>query len=193
VALEDSDTTTWAAPVTVAPLENDSDPDLDDLRIVAVSAAMTAGTVYIDDGDTTLTYAPPVPFVGPDTFAYHVTDCVGGIDSALVVIRVGDATGLPEAPLPPARHHLYPNVPNPFNPTTFIRYDLPAAGRVTVEIYDVRGRRVRVLTDRRLEAGSYTRIWRGDDEAGREVASGVYFVLMQTESFCESRKMVLVR
>ena len=71
---------------------------------------------------------------------------------------------------------LLPNVPNPFNPTTRLSYELAAAGEVELKVFDVRGQLVRRFAVGRREAGSYSLSWDGADEAGRPVASGVYNV-----------------
>jgi hypothetical protein len=104
-----------------------------------------------------------------------------------------DALQVTSAPPPPARLALYPNVPNPFNPTTRIRFALPQAGKVELDIFDVRGRRVCRLVDAWLEAGEHETSWDGRDGQGRNVASGVYFDALRTAAGVESRKLVLLR
>jgi hypothetical protein len=67
-------------------------------------------------------------------------------------------------------------IPNPFNPSTKIHFDLPRAGRVDVEIYDVGGRLVRSLEGGRLDAGAHEVAWNGKDQNGAAIGSGVYFI-----------------
>jgi len=95
----------------------------------------------------------------------------------------------------PATFALYPNVPNPFNPSTSIRYDVPAGGgAVTLRIYDVAGRLVRTLVDSdRSTPGTHTAMWNGTDERGKEVATGIYFYRLTGGGFGETRKMVLLK
>src|SRR5205085_1017099 len=97
----------------------------------------------------------------------------GVIDYRLPTDVGGDST----ATAPPLRTALQPNVPNPFNPTTLIRFDSggTAAQSVGLHLFDVRGARVRTLLARRLVPGHYDVTWDGRNEAGRPVASGVYF------------------
>jgi len=83
--------------------------------------------------------------------------------------------------------------PNPFNPLTTIRYELAAPGHVTIAVFDVGGRLVRNLTDRRMNAGRHEVLWDGTDGAGNTAASGVYFYRLMTPGFDETRKMVLLR
>jgi predicted outer membrane repeat protein len=94
----------------------------------------------------------------------------------------------------PAVSALDQNVPNPFNPTTRIRYSLAAAGgRVTLRVFDVNGRLVRTLVDRVAAAGPSEVIWDGRDDAGSPAASGVYFYRLEAPGFAQTRKMALIR
>ena len=85
------------------------------------------------------------------------------------------------------------NYPNPFNPSTTVRFGVPRPGRVRIAVYDIAGRRVAVLVDRFMEAGDFTARWDGRDEGSRAVASGVYFARMTMEGFGATRKMLLLR
>jgi hypothetical protein len=94
----------------------------------------------------------------------------------------------------PARATLYPCYPNPFNPATTIAYDLDASLAVTLAVYDVSGRRVRTLVGGEVSGpGRYERVWDGRDDAGRTVASGVYFYRLDAGGFTETRRMVLIK
>jgi parallel beta-helix repeat protein len=93
----------------------------------------------------------------------------------------------------PAANRLHQSYPNPFNPTTKIAFDLKTAGPVSLKVFDVSGRLVRVLVDRNLTSGRHEIIWDGKDEAGAKVASGAYFCRMSAGSFTESKKLVLLR
>ena len=79
--------------------------------------------------------------------------------------------------------------PNPFNPTTTIRFRLPEAGRVHCAVYDVRGKRIAVLADEARDAGEHTITW----SAAREVPSGVYFLVLEAGIDRLSRKLVLAK
>ncbi|MDH4038458.1 MAG: T9SS type A sorting domain-containing protein [Candidatus Krumholzibacteria bacterium] len=83
--------------------------------------------------------------------------------------------------------------PNPFNPSTTVRYTLPARGRVTVAVYDARGARVATLVDADQDAGAYTERWDGRDGAGRTMSSGVYFVRVDHPAGTKAYKMVLLK
>ena len=105
----------------------------------------------------------------------------------------GGVTGLDGPPIP-ERFALHPNVPNPFNPSTTIRYDVPAGGgHFTIEIFDVNGRLVRTLLSDEQTEGTKMITWRGDDGAGNDVSSGVYLCRMKAPGFEQTRKMLLLR
>ncbi len=93
----------------------------------------------------------------------------------------------------PKQYSLTQNRPNPFNPGTQIDYALPQGGNVTLVIYNVIGRTVRVLVDSYEGAGYRQVVWDGTDQSGREVASGVYFYRLSAGGFSEIRKMVKLR
>jgi hypothetical protein len=107
----------------------------------------------------------------------------------------GGASGVDdEQPALPDRAFLHTNYPNPFNPSTTIRFDLPRSGEVTLEIFDVSGKLIRVLagsTD--MSAGPQEVMWHGRDEADRQVPSGVYFYRLEAAGQSETKQMVLLK
>ena len=124
-------------------------------------------------------------------YTYKITavDCNGNeSDAASATTVTGD-----ETPSTPKAFALHQNIPNPFNPATVIRFDLPRAAHVGLHIYDVSGRLVCTLADKEMEPGSKEIAWDGRDDAGRGTASGVYFYRLTASSFTETRKMVLLK
>jgi hypothetical protein len=94
----------------------------------------------------------------------------------------------------PTRFGLRQNVPNPFNPRTEIAYELPVAGGlVKLEIYDVRGRRVRTLVDGPVAGGTHTAVWNGLADDGRALPTGLYFARLRADGKESTVKMVLLR
>jgi len=91
------------------------------------------------------------------------------------------------------RLQLEQNHPNPFNPATTVRFSLERAGLTAVRVFDVDGRLVRTLTSDVLPAGEHEVIWRGDDELGCPVGSGVYFYRLESDGVTELGSMVLLR
>ena len=83
--------------------------------------------------------------------------------------------------------------PNPFRGHTTLRFALPKATKVTLEIYDHTGRRVRTLVNTELAAGYHTATWNGTDDHGRKLSSGLYFYRMVTPEYHAVRKVLLVR
>lgn len=94
----------------------------------------------------------------------------------------------------PRRTALFQNFPNPFNPRTTIRYQIVEDGaRVSLRVYDVRGRLVRTLVDDAQSAGVRTIEWDGTNDAGAKVASGIYLYRLTAPGFREVRKMILLK
>ncbi|KPJ58288.1 MAG: hypothetical protein AMJ46_14410 [Latescibacteria bacterium DG_63] len=93
----------------------------------------------------------------------------------------------------PNAYTLHQNYPNPFNPLCTIRYETPQAGRVSLRVFDATGCLVRTLVDVHREPGSYSELWDGRAEDGRELPSGVYFYRLEAGDFVAMRKMVLLR
>ncbi len=93
----------------------------------------------------------------------------------------------------PATLGLGPISPNPVTGATRIAFDLPAPDRISLDVYDVAGRRVRTLLDGALDAGTHEVKWFGRDRAGRRVAAGVYFVRLSVRNRVLTRKVVVVK
>jgi len=93
----------------------------------------------------------------------------------------------------PTEFVLHPNHPNPFNPLTSIRYDLPQAGAVFLGIYNIKGELVRTLVDEQKAAGSYSVSWDATDDIGRKAASGVYLYRLQSSSNTATRKLLFTK
>jgi len=86
------------------------------------------------------------------------------------------------------------NVPNPFNPSTTIYYNVPdGGGNITLRIYDVEGRLVRTLVNGFESAGARQVSWNGSNDQGQPMVSGIYFYRMTAPGFSKIRKMVLIR
>jgi len=89
--------------------------------------------------------------------------------------------------------HLNQNYPNPFNPNTTISFSLPEPGQVKLEIYNLRGQLVNVLSDGEESAGDHRLVWNGTDQSGNFVSSGVYFYRLRTNSGTISKRMLLMK
>ncbi len=93
----------------------------------------------------------------------------------------------------PTGFTLNQNHPNPFNPVTTIRYELPEPSQVTITIYDLVGRQVKTLVNHTQGAGYKSLIWDGTDNVGRPVSAGVYLYQIRAGNFKQTRKMLLLR
>jgi len=98
----------------------------------------------------------------------------------------------------PRETQLLANYPNPFNPETWIPFELADDAEVTVTIYDVQGKRIRQLQLGQVTAGRYVTAdqaayWNGKTETGEVVSSGTYFYQLQAGVYIETRKMVILK
>jgi len=89
---------------------------------------------------------------------------------------------------------LYPNFPNPFNPSTTLRFDVPrATDRVELVVYDMLGKKVKTLFSGSLKSGRFEQAWNGRNEAGIEMPTGVYFAVLKSDNYRKAVKMMLLR
>jgi hypothetical protein len=88
----------------------------------------------------------------------------------------------------PTKLEVYQNFPNPFNPITTIKWQLPERAFVTLKIYDVLGREVVTLVDEELNAGQHETVYNASG-----ISSGVYFYKIKAGSFVETKKMILLK
>jgi len=95
-----------------------------------------------------------------------------------------------DGPVLPFAYHLSLGAPNPFRARTAFRFALPRPAHARIRVFDVSGRLVSTLVDERIEAGRHESVWDGRDQSGNRVASGVYFIRMQAESYGATRKVV---
>ncbi len=105
------------------------------------------------------------------------------------------STGISESDtdLLPTKFELEQNFPNPFNPTTSIKFALPTKSYVSVNVYNLLGQEIAILVDQELPAGTYTAEWDGRDKNNTEVASGIYFYKLVAGDFIDTKKMMLVK
>jgi uncharacterized membrane protein len=146
------------------------------------------GTSVLKGYDTTSVVLP----VGAHSIVLWAEDELGRESSDTMGVMVDVGSGVEEGPH--GLNRLDFNYPNPFNPSTTIRFEVAERGRVTLRIYNVSGQLVRTLLDDVVEPGvEHLTNWNGRDDRGRAVASGVYFVRLDAAGFAETRKMVLLR
>jgi len=120
----------------------------------------------------------------------------GGKTSKYFGIWTGEVniTGVePARALPASCVVLEQNFPNPFNPGTTIRFEIPDEQWVTLDVFDVTGAHVKRQLDRNMKAGSHSTVWDGKAADGRPAATGVYFYRLQSGGESVSKKMILLR
>jgi hypothetical protein len=109
-------------------------------------------------------------------------------DYNLVFNEITAAEGTPVTTTP-----LMAAYPNPFTSGTVIAFDLPKTGPVTLDVFDVRGRRVRRLVGENRAAGPQEVAWNGEDEAGQPAASGIYMVRLAVGGASRVTRIALTR
>jgi len=93
----------------------------------------------------------------------------------------------------PTEFALHENYPNPFNPTTTLRFDLPEVSSITLTIYNMLGQKVRTFNMNDTPAGYHSIKWNATNDLGQQVGAGVYLYQLQTKDFVKTRKMVLLK
>ena len=88
---------------------------------------------------------------------------------------------------------LFPNYPNPFNPQTTIRFELPQAGDIKLAVYNMQGRLIKTLSSGQHGSGTHLYTWDGTDMNGNTVASGIYIYQLSAPGVMQSQKMVFVK
>ena len=130
------------------------------------------------DGATSGEDIPRGMAIDHDGNIYVTGSCAGGAVSIVDPVKLGV----------PARYALHQNHPNPFNPVSTIRYELPQAGEILLVVYDILGREVTRLVDGYMEPGYHQVQWNG-----LEFASGIYIVRLVAAEYSKSIKMVLMK
>jgi hypothetical protein len=118
-----------------------------------------------------------------NAFFNSMDDCI----ETCVLVSNDESKQLPTA------FNLYNNYPNPFNPTTQIRYDLPGDARVSITIYDLMGRSIKSLVRSNQTAGYHSVRWDGTSDIGKGVSAGLYFYTIVAGEFRQTKKMLLLK
>jgi hypothetical protein len=118
------------------------------------------------------------------------TGWVVGDGGAISHTTNGGATFIEETEINelPTNYYLSQNFPNPFNPTTKLRYSIPKTSKVSIKVYDILGNEIETLIKEEKPVGTYEITW----YAGN-LPSGIYFYILQAGEFVETRKMILLK
>jgi len=85
------------------------------------------------------------------------------------------------------------NYPNPFNPTTTIMFDLGESGKTQLDIYNVKGQKVKTLLNKEMEDGSHSIVWNGKNSDDKKVSSGMYFYKISVNGTYKTKKMLMLK
>ena len=178
-----------------------------DLVLEGVSGLVEMGTgmerfmiaVYEAKDGLHVSFAGPKALTGPgELFRIYPFESAGEVgllrghfNGGRIGVRL-EGKLIPAVALP-QQFALHANAPNPFNAETLIRFDLPTEARVSIEVYNALGQKVRTLLQERRAAGRYQIGWDSRDDAGRALASGVYFYRLIAEEFVQTRRMMLAK
>jgi hypothetical protein len=158
-------------------------------RRIGDSAARRLNTDLVTGSEGRVEYRDPAADVSPGSELYY--SC-GWVRGSAEIGRSEEITLMFNGSVPLA-FSLHANYPNPFNPVTNIRFDLPRAQRVKLCVYDASGRLVRVLVDEMLPAARHERQWDGRDRNGHPVASGIYYSRLSGTQRTATQKMLLLK
>ncbi|MCF8242028.1 MAG: T9SS type A sorting domain-containing protein [Melioribacteraceae bacterium] len=106
---------------------------------------------------------------------------------------VGEVTSVKREDAVAEKYVLSQNFPNPFNPTTNIKFSIPEAGLVSLKIFNILGQEIRTLVSDVKESGSYQVTWNGKDDHGNSVSTGIYLYKIQANDYSATKKMLLIK
>jgi len=158
--------------------------------ILAPTLVTNNGIVYIGSTNGDI-FIMRDPYLGDEQLSlsdYEWPTFKGDNQRSKVVRLVAGTTTVGDEDKIVTNYNLYQNYPNPFNPSTRIKFQIPSRTLVSLKIFDVLGNEVGVLVNREMETGSYE-----VEFDASEIPSGIYFYRLQTESFVETKKMVLMK
>ena len=154
---------------------------------------------YLDhwEGEPEITSASSFDF----SLKCKVFDSEGGTDTDIISVTIDESKKLSKKGIIqqkflssiPEKIVINENYPNPFNPTTSIRFGLPKINKVEIAIYSLTGQKIKTLTNKKYNSGYHTVNWNGTDSFGNKVSSGIYIYKMITGSKVLSKKMVLTK
>lgn len=111
----------------------------------------------------------------------------GSLEFRSVFLKRDKLTGIDdENIIYPSDYNLFQNFPNPFNPQTKIKYVVSSESKISIRIYNALGKEIKELLNTTRSSGVYEIIWKGTDNLGNKVSSGVYFITMEANSFSQN-------
>ena len=181
--------------------ENAFDPDCHDRLLYTLMIDDTdnfANPTVIQDLVDSECMFPETLFLGGKEYFWKVSASDGinvvWCDSGIWNFSIDSAVAVEEeAPGIPDRWALVGATPNPFNPSTIVHFDVPRDAFVTVDVFDVAGRKIQTLLSEWVVAGNHRVQWNGKNSRGQQVASGVYFCRLKAPEYTATAKMMLIK
>jgi len=93
----------------------------------------------------------------------------------------------------PEKFSLHQNYPNPFNSSTTVKFELPEAQHITIEIYDILGRKINTIVEQYFDSGIYKYSWNGKNAINLEVSSGIFFYVLKSKNWNLTKKMIMLK
>jgi len=150
--------------------------DTNQTAALSFEQSLMAGQEYESDNNTV--YNPVTAIDTDDSPLKHSASALGKDNGSSI----------------PQKYALLPNFPNPFNPSTTLRFELPQyTAHLQLAVYDVLGRKVATLFSGSLKAGRFNYQWNGQNAAGIPVPTGVYFAVLKATHFNKTIKMMLIK
>ena len=153
-------------------------------RIYQPTAQAIVDSLNLASGDNLLSWS---------VFVTDGMDTVLSDDSVRYLTLALEQLDTQPTSIQPNRISLNQNYPNPFNPVTKITFELAKSEFVTLNVYDVNGNLVKNLINREKVPGEYDVNWDGTNKAKENVAGGVYFYRIDTNSYSSTKKMILLK
>jgi len=168
-------------------------------EVTGGSGYLSQNSLLVEFGLGTETIVDTVQVIWPQRLSqgqYHtslLTDVAA--NQVLEIVEIDDPlAGIDDTEDLPTAYALHGCFPNPFNPMTTIRYELPVASRVQLKVFDAAGHLIDTLISSDfVAAGRHEVVWNGLDSRGQTVASGIYFCRLDAGEFVDTIRMVMVR
>ena len=187
-----------AANVYAAQLTSKADFSL--MSIEGVSAALPEGWQMqwnVVDNELRVAMAGTTPLSSGEVAAITVRlknkESRLNFSSDAMLNESSQSLGAVEIAAVPTTFALELNYPNPFNPSTTMKYQIPNDANVSLDVYNLQGQKIRTLVAKEQKAGYYSVVWDGRNEAGQTVSSGLYLYRVQAGSFVAVHKMMLIK
>lgn len=154
-----------------------------DLAFSGRNSVFYGATMYDVSGD------------GKEDIVIHLDDIITNVGMRLFtfIYKADFSVDVTEPDPLPEKFNLYPNYPNPFNPATKIRFEIPEYSFVSIKVFNVLGKEITTVLEKELAPGSHTIDWEAQDSNGQLLPSGVYLIRLTASKYTHSVKAVLLK